>query len=273
MEMIENDWLVQVRELQAIGLDILKELSRICQKNNIDFYMAEGSLLGAVRHNGFIPWDDDVDVAMLREDYDRFIAIASCELSDNYVLQHHSTMDNYWLPFAKIRLKTDSTKYRQAHVAHLTEYNGPFIDIFPLDTLPKKGGLSQRLNEVKIKFTRGMITRKLKCKPHRDISGAIAYFCSKFYSVKKLHKKLDRLHTKMNRADNQWVVNWESAYGIARETFPKESFSKVILTPFADTQMPVPQGYDTILKTTYGDYMTLPPVEEQVCKHRFNDDQ
>lgn len=272
MENTDNSaWLEEVQELQAIELDLFRELVRICSLHNIRFFMAEGSLLGAVRHKGFIPWDDDIDVAMLREDYERFLQVAPKELGAQYTLQHQSVMDNYWLPFAKIRLITDSTKFRQTHIAHLTENNGPFLDIFPLDSVPKKSSAKQKFTQARIKFVRGMITRKLKCKPHSDLSGAVAYFCSRFFTVQQLHNKLHRLHTAMNRADNEWIVNWESSYGIGRETFPKTAFEQTVMVPFEQYEAPVPCGYDTVLSTIYGDYMTLPPVEQQVCKHRFDE--
>jgi len=272
MERANNaPWLEEVQELQAIELELLAELIRICKKHAITFFMAEGSLLGAVRHNGFIPWDDDIDVAMLREDYERFIAVAPGELNAKYVLQHQSVMENYWLPFAKIRLVTDSPKFRQSHIAHLTEHNGPFLDIFPLDTLPKKSSLRQKLMQIRIKFARGMITRKLKCKPHNDPAGAAAYFCSRFFTVAQLHRKLDRLHKRLGNNEDQWVVNWESSYGIARETFPRKAFENTATVPFAHLEVTIPCDYDTVLTTIYGDYMTLPPAQEQVCKHRFNE--
>ena len=141
----------ELRKLQHVELDILKEVVRICKKNKITFYMAEGSLLGAMRHQGFIPWDDDLDIAMLRSDYEKFLKIAPKEISKKYEIQHQTTIKNYWSPFIKVR-HLDNSKYAQKHIAHLTNHNGPLLDIFPIDNVPKENNLKQYIQAFKIKL-------------------------------------------------------------------------------------------------------------------------
>ena len=101
----------QLRTLQLELLNILLDVQKVCEKQRICFYLGEGSLLGAVRHQGFIPWDDDIDILMKREDYERFLSIASEELGDRYVIQHPSTVSAYWSTFLKIRVKDTSPRF------------------------------------------------------------------------------------------------------------------------------------------------------------------
>ena len=149
----------RLRKLQLIELDILKEVDRICKKHHIIYYMAEGSLLGTIRHHGFIPWDDDLDIMMLRKDYDKFLELAPHEIGKEYEIQHSSTIKNYWSPFIKVRY-LDNSEFAQKHIAHLTEHNGPLLDIFPVDNVPKVDSLGQHLQAIKIKSDRGMLGLK-----------------------------------------------------------------------------------------------------------------
>ncbi len=271
-ELSKEKALEQIKELQKIVMDMLLDISKVCREAGLRFYMAEGSLIGAIRHNGFIPWDDDVDIAMPREDYEKFLEIAQSMLGERYKIQHSTTVKNYWSPFIKVRLITDDPKFRQMHIAHLTEDNGPVVDIFPLDSVPKKTSLSQRINRKKIGLYRGMITRKLGCLPHNTLSSAAAYFLSRFFTLSTLHRRLGKLHVKYNSPDNKYIVNWASYYSLEKETFPREAFGEPMFVPFEEHEMPVPTDYDTVLKTIYGDYMTPPPEDKRVIKHHFGAD-
>ena len=108
-----------LRQLQLLELEILLEVDRVCKKHNITYYLGEGSLLGAIRHNGFIPWDDDIDILMKREDYEKFLQIAPVELGKDYFLQNSFSEKNFWVFFSKVRLlrKTD---FNQLDISNLT---------------------------------------------------------------------------------------------------------------------------------------------------------
>lgn len=271
-ELSKEKALEQIRELQLIVKEMLLDISAACKEAGLDFYMAEGSLIGAIRHKGFIPWDDDVDIAMPREHYEKFLQVGQKLLGDKYKVQHSTTVENYWSPFIKVRLITDDPKFRQMHIAHLTKDNGPVVDIFPLDNVPKASSFGQKLNRQLIGLFRGMITRKLGCLPHNTLASWGAWVLSHFFTVRQLHKILDKLHKRYNAPDNAYIVNWASYYGIHKETFPAEAFAKPILVPFEEVEMPVPCGYDTVLRTIYGDYMTPPPEDKRVIKHHFGVD-
>ena len=120
-----------LRRLQLTQLDIAKEIKRVCEKNDIKYWLESGTLLGAVRHKGFIPWDDDLDIAMRRDDYERFKKIAPRDLSSEYFFQSWETDENFGLPFAKVRKR--KTIYKEIKAKNSKANNGIFVDIFPYD--------------------------------------------------------------------------------------------------------------------------------------------
>lgn len=258
----------KIRELQLIELGILKEVDRICKKYNITYYMAEGSLLGAMRHQGFIPWDDDLDIMMKREDYEKFLKIAPKEINSNYEIQHSTTISKYWSPFIKVRY-LDNSLYKQSHIAHLTNHNGPLLDIFPIDSVPKLNSFNQYFQSFKIRLYRGMLGLKLYRKP-KNIKSLLVWYLSKFYSIKKLHNNLDKNFKKYNNKNNKYLVNLASYYSYKKQTFPIKYYGKPRYVKFEDMMVPVPKEAEKVLNKIYGDYTVLPPVEKRVIKHHFD---
>ncbi len=258
----------ELRKLQLIELGILKEVDRICKKYHITYYMAEGSLLGAMRHNGFIPWDDDLDIAMLRKDYERFLQVAPKEISKDYEIQYSTTITKYWSPFIKVRY-LDNREFAQTHIAHLTDHNGPLLDIFPIDNVPRMDSFRQKIQAKKIKLYRGMLGFKLYRKP-KNIKTFIVFLMSKFYSIKGLHKRLDKTFKKYNNKNNKYLVNLASYYNYKKQTFPVKYYGKPRYVKFEDMMVPVPKEAEKVLNKIYGDYTVLPPVEKRVIKHHFD---
>ena len=121
----------ELERLQKEEIDILNEIVRICDKNNIPYFLAAGTLLGAVRHSGFIPWDDDIDLFMLRDDYNKFIKCAINEINDNYFLQCHDTDKYYYSSFIKVR--KNNTLMIEEENENRKIHRGIWVDIFPLD--------------------------------------------------------------------------------------------------------------------------------------------
>src|SRR5690554_5979187 len=145
---------LQLAKVHKVQLEIANEVKRICEKNNIKYFMIAGTLLGAVRHRGFIPWDDDLDIGMLRNDYKRFIELAAKELNDTYYLETWYTSSGYGMPFAKIR-KND-TRYIEKSSKDVKCHPGIFIDIFPFDNVPNNKVL-RLINEYWLKFYQYLI--------------------------------------------------------------------------------------------------------------------
>lgn len=260
----------KLKKLQQTELTILKEIDRICKKHEIRYYLGEGTLLGAIRHKGFIPWDDDIDILMLRSDYEKFLSIAPSEISKDFEIQHSSLIKNYWSPFIKVRYLKESF-FRQKHIEHLTNNNGPLIDIFPLDNVPKKDSLKQKIQALTIKFNRGMLSYKLKTRHPKKWKGYIVKFCSYFVSVNRIHRVLNKTFIKYNSNNNKYIVNLASYYSYKKQTVPKSWYGKPRIVKFENLEMPVPKEAEKLLTSIYGNYKELPPIEKRVIKHHFDE--
>lgn len=261
-----------LRKIQMIELEIAKEIKRICDMNNINYFLDGGSLLGAVRHNGFIPWDDDFDIGMLREDYEKFLLIANYELSEKYVLQTMHNEKNYGLVFAKVR-KKDTLFLEEKSSSNLC-YNGIFIDIFPYDAYPKVF-IQQKKQKITLNILKRLIISKSGHKPWIEknkisIKKWIIYLpirCISFFVSKSfLINKYDQGCTIYNSFGNGKVFpNGISNYG--KFYIDKEVVVNTEEHIFEDVLFKIPIGYDQFLRTLYGDYLELPPEEERYNRH------
>ncbi len=259
----------EIRGLQEVILDILLDVSKVCREHKIPFYLGEGTLLGAVRHRGFIPWDDDIDIMMKRRDFERFLKVAPEALGPAYEVQHPSTVENYWSTFIKVRLIKGHPEYRQKHIAHLTDHNGPYIDIFPLEYVPRADSLVQRMQSMGIKAFRGMLMFKLKAKPVKGMKARILDLTGHFFSIRSIHRIVDRLYKLQGRKEQPYIAAYSTYHPYRCMTVRKEVYDGVLWINFEGHKMPIPVGYDELLTTIYGDYMTLPPEEKRVIKHHF----
>ncbi len=147
-----------LNKVHKVHLEIVSEVKRICKKNGIKYSMIAGTLLGAVRHHGFIPWDDDLDIGMLRRDYERFLQVARKELCRQYFLQTWETDKNFVLPFAKIR--KNGTKLVEKNSADVKMHQGIYIDIFPFDNLPRKAFEQKKQNWITWLLKRILLAKK-----------------------------------------------------------------------------------------------------------------
>ena len=258
--------LEEIRRLQLYELKILKEVDRVCRENHITYYLGEGTLLGAVRHAGFIPWDDDVDILMPRAEMERFIALSDEKLSPGYKVQFYHNVDQYWVQSPKVRM-LEETEFTQSKLRRYTPDVGPYIDIFPLDNAPDFRK-ADRQNRV-IKRYRRILFLKTGFSRIRNRKDKVYMLCSRFMSCKAIHERIRAWATKYNGADTAYLCNHGSYYATDREFFPREAFGTPVLTQFEDGMFPIPQKARDLLSTTYGDYMKEPPAEEQLPHHSF----
>lgn len=248
-------------ELKIVELDILKQFIKVCDKLKINYFLAGGTLIGAVRHKGFIPWDDDIDVCMLREDYDKFIKEAQKHLPKNYFLQTYETDKNYLNCFSKIR--NSDTTFIETSVNSIDMNHGIYIDIFPLDNLYKINSLKEKLIHFKLYEHYYSNSKKLTHKLFLLLSKIIYRRKSKL----QLCKLKDKIYKQKNNSKTEKIVCYSGAWGLKKESHLKEDFEDFTIVDFEGIKVKAPIGYDRVLRDTYGDYMKLPPKEKRIAHH------
>lgn len=256
---------IKLCDIWAAEQSILDEIDRVCRENNLRYSLAYGTLLGAVRHQGFIPWDDDVDIMMPREDYEKLIALWPAAASPAFVLdncdEHPDSVNN----FSKIR--KDHTTFLQFEPERNRSYHkGFFVDIFPADRVAP-GCLSSRLQyldfALNLLFNRGMVSG----------TGGLVGFAERvllrlvpkerYHSLSLLFGRRSRRWN--HRADRPWVL--PATIRDCKLQHPSNMFLRLEPLPFAGKRYLCTSETDAVLRVEYGDYMQLPPEEERVWKH------
>lgn len=237
-----------LRRQQKRMIELLLELDRICKKHHIKYWLIGGTLLGAARHKGFIPWDDDMDVQMFREDYLRLIKILPEELPANMALQCRQTDCNYFFQYAKLR---DRRSFLDENTGYdrIFKERGIYLDIFPIDQHPK---WMQKLSMNTIGHCYKILKRK-------DITDAI--ICQKISSIVNINEKI--LFPLLRALSKITKGPYLDALGVP---FIVERNIDDILplrtADFEGYQLPVPKNYDKVLRDQYGDYMVLPDISK-----------
>lgn len=251
----------QLQELKIRERDMLAEFVRICNKHGIRYFVQGGTLLGTVRHSGFIPWDDDVDVSLPRDEYEKFLAVAEKELPEYYFLQTKDTDPEYPNNFAKIR--DSRTTFLETSAKNLRINHGAYIDIFPLDNYPS--GFKAKIYELKKKLLTWRINKAFYM-PHMSLVSKIATIITMilFPSLKGAIEKREKLFTSVPTTDR--VVNNSGAW-LSKEIIPREWVQGTIEMEFEGIKVNVSDKYDEWLTYVYGDYMSLPPENERVGHH------
>ena len=257
-----------IDEIKIIQLNILKSVHTFCSMRKIKYFLAYGTLLGAVRHEGYIPWDDDIDICMMREDYDRFIHEFR---SDTYKIYATETVSDCVFPYAKIYDK--DTKIKELTNLPIDDL-GINIDLFPVEKIPKDEKKINRLF-MKIKFLKILlglksITVSNSRSWYKNLILIIGYIVLKpisyLYIVKRIQTAAQSYNNNLAcELCGQLVL---SVYG-KNELVPKDVFDKTITLNFEGYNFSCPFYYDILLRSLYGDYMKLPPIDEQVTHHSF----
>ena len=257
-------------KVHLLQLKIAKEIKRICDKNNIDYILDSGTLLGAVRHKGFIPWDDDMDMAMTSENYKKFIEACKTDLGEEFFLQTWETDKNYPLAYAKIKL--NGTKYVESYFENrnMDMHLGIFVDVLPYSVWPAKKRLQKKLWRRRA-FLRAMIM--MKCRYLRFKSSSfkkyilklgmftVIKFLTLFCSKQSLIDKYNRMTEKYNKCESDEMYEHTANIKFGYWVVSKTCFEKFIDLPFEDDTFKCPANYDEYLTKVYGDYMTPPPEE------------
>lgn len=255
--------MTQTQHLQQVLLVIIKAIDEVCKRNDIPYYLFGGSALGARRHKGFIPWDDDLDIALLPEDYERFLIVAKKELDPNRYYIQEGKID--WPEdFSKVKLKgTHIREHGEYHIS--SDSDGIFLDVFRLDYAPK----SRIKRFVQYFFGKLILIDNLKKRGYKanSVSKKLVLLLSTFLDNGIIKKWRYNQYYKYNTFPSDWIsrVLGETRFNSA--FLPKDVFGKPVYVPFEGVMLPVPEKLDEYLSITYGNYMQLPPEEKRVSLH------
>jgi lipopolysaccharide cholinephosphotransferase len=253
---------ISLDELRTIQLDLLQKTADFCEENGIRYFLCGGTLIGAIRHKGYIPWDDDIDIAMPRADYDRFVKIFN--RSENYCqVVNLDTNPKYAYPFAKVY--DNRTILNELHYPGDTF--GVYIDIFPAD------GIKKVYQIKKIMLLRKFLNTKKANYFHRTISKKIINTIGKLlllpFSAHTIATWMDNEARKYEFGSLPMAGLMGNPLGMG-EMVRKSVFDSDVYQEFEGRKFRVPVGYDEWLRSIYGDYMQLPPEEHRVSHHTFD---
>lgn len=263
--------IITAQELKGIGAQMLQYVDTICRNNGLKYFLMFGTLIGAVRHGGYIPWDDDIDIAMFRDDYNKFIKLIENDPKYKYIGVENDP--HYYFTYGRITDKRTILKNRPKR--KIKDF-GIFIDIFPIDNAPSDHIVAEWRKEFDLRKKRVWATIPTL---YDDFSWTSF--------LKYIKREMVEFPTRItlgpwnfNHYRNQ-LVDWVTQFNeentdklIIAETYslciyPREWFSDTVDLQFEGVNAMVPVGYDSILRKTFGDYMQLPPVEQRVSGHEF----
>lgn len=256
---------LELEKIHEVELEILDVVDRFCRVHKIYYSLYCGTMLGAVRHGGFIPWDDDIDICMLRTDYNRFIKLWLSSGNQDYILQNKETDPGFTQTFTKIR--KNHTTFLQEKEERGQYHTGFFIDILPLDRIPdgKLGKLIFKWNLMNyLLFTREFIPPKSSTSV-AIVSHILLKLSSKGNRIQKRKRYLRRI-TKYNKDHSLRLVSANSLDGLNHE-MPSDLPLHYKQMPFEERKYLCYSDCDGLLSAWYGDYMELPPEDQRVWRH------
>lgn len=266
---IRSGWEVSelTKKVWSVQLDLIKKLDEVCKKNHLRWFPMYGTLLGVVRHHGFIPWDDDVDIAMPREDYDKLLSLAETEFKQPYFLQTTLNDEEYFGIYSCLR-NSETTGNRRTCLEK-KQNSGIGIDIAPLD------GCEDNLIIYHISRFPARVAAVMGNTYVNDFNqmtaAKILRRILRFtgFNYKKAYVWLERNNRKFKACDyNKVAVRTHSDhFWLSKDMWDKADFDSVVYMPFENMDLPVPAGYDHLLRQIYDDYMEFPPIDKRKEKH------
>lgn len=260
--------MTEVRHLQLVILSIIKDLDKIATKYNIPYYLLGGSCIGAIRHKGFIPWDDDLDIILTRENYNKLIEACKKDLDlDKYYLQEG--LKDWPLAFTKIRLMNTYLQEPEDDYAS-EEKHGIYIDIFPMDNVPDskiKAALQYVLAKYYLCYLLGL--RKYKS---ASFTKKLMMLAAYPLRINILRKAIVKYIEKFNKVHTKALGFFYGRTRYRNSITSRSIYGKPTYVPFEDTLLPVPEHYHEYLTQLFGDYMKLPPEDQQKGLHLISVD-
>ena len=254
----------QLKAIQRVETNILKAFDEVARKLNLTYFICGGTLIGAIRHKGFIPWDDDIDVMMPREDYEIFLEKGAGLLPDKYFIQNFHTDPEFPANFTKIR--DNDTTFIETSVRNCDINHGVFIDIFPLDFCP-----DSKIRREMLLFKNRVLSLRISSAfylPYRKHSfkWKLAYPCLLLMYPSHRRAMIARERLYRSCKHSGYIANYGGAWG-RKEIIPAQWYGEGCLLEFEGLEVSAPAEYDKWLEQVYGDYMKLPPEEKRVPHH------
>lgn len=257
-----------ITELQAIELNILEYVHKICEKQGYKYFLAYGTLIGAIRHKGFIPWDDDIDIVMPRDDYEKLQNYLLKNRDEHFEVMTYLNNKNYTYPFMKV---IDKRTYLVEEDVRLEQNMGVYIDIFPLDGHTNDAEFRRKMTQLIKKRQLSCYTFKGIINKNRFINTAIRYICIflfYFSSTNRYIRKIDEL-AKSRKISESRYIDYIVLKDIKSPNIKREWYNESIDVEFNGKLFKAPKNYHEILTADYGDYMQLPPEEQRITHHSF----
>lgn len=265
----------ELKTVQQFQLECLKEIIRVCEKVGVEYFVMGGTSLGAVRHGGFIPWDDDIDVGMTRSNYEKFLKLAPAEFSPRYELQ--TPYSERAMPYFYSKVRINGTKLVEYCARKLKINHGIYVDVFPFDVVPDDEAACRRQFE---RVQKLLLELRLRQMPDVSLEpkgvGAVLraafrklpHWYYNLFPLASLHRKLEREMTRYDGQEHQALAC------LIFPVYKKEYLKKSELYPigrmkFEDVTVCVPGNIEAYLRTHYGDYHQLPPVEERYGHQKY----
>ena len=249
-------------KLKKVEMEIADEIKRICEKHKLHYFLVGGTLLGAIRHKGFIPWDDDMDIAMFRKDYDLFIKYAKKELDKKYYLDAFETNKDYYLPFAKVRKNNTIFDERENH--HLNNHKGIYVDVIPIDNASSENNLRQKFQAITTRSIISTMFYKNRIRPLKELRYKPLVILLSIFPKKGLMKFQDKVMRMYKDDNSEYVIILAGSYNYLKETNKRDIYLPPVKVKFEDRVYDTIKDYDTYLSKIYGDYMKLPPKDKRV---------
>ena len=260
-----------LKEIQQVSLDILKDIHEFCVKNDIKYTLFSGTLIGAIRHQGFIPWDDDLDIAFTRPEYERFVRNYKSEKGYK-LFSRERQGDNVYISYARV-CEMDKTYVDDCKLPWTNERKGVWVDVFPLDGAEENYDKAAQQCEQNFRIWHNGLRIRRAMAPLRCVDGflpTVKLLVTKLLFGWRSNRYWEEHIAYCKRIDFTQTKNYcHLAWGgwKMREYYKTSAFSSYVLKPFEDGEFYVMQDFDGALRAKYGDYMQLPPKNEQVSRH------